>query len=146
MSNKYIYLGIGLLVLLGAGFLYTNFLAPEGSRGISTGVIREFTLTAEKDAWKFEPDVIEVNQGDTVKLTVVNEDEYDHGLAIDVFGISQRIAAKSTTIIEFVATQPGEFPYYCSVPCGEGEVDGHTRGHFDQVGKLKVKAAVTVTP
>ena len=88
-----------------------------------------------------ESDSVNANQGDTVKMTIVNEDEYDHGIAIDAFGISQRVPAKGTINLQFVATQPGEFPYYCSVPCGEGEVDGVKRGHFDQVGRMKVKAA-----
>ena len=145
MGNKYYTIGAVLFILVGGGFVYTNFIASEASRPISTGAIKEFTVTTEKDGWRFVPELIEVDQGDTVKLTVVNKDEYDHGIAIDAFGISQRIPAKQTINIEFVATQPGEYPYYCSVPCGEGEVNGEKRGHFDQVGKLKVRAVIKRT-
>jgi heme/copper-type cytochrome/quinol oxidase subunit 2 len=139
--NKYIILAIVVAVALIGGVLYQEYIVPESSKGLETGVVREINVISEKDTWRFEPSEIEVNQGDRVILIVKNEDTYDHGLAIDAFGVSQRMLANSTTRIEFVATQPGEYPYYCSVPCGSGIVDGVERGHFDQTGVLKVKAA-----
>ena len=102
-------------------------------------------MTAKKDAWAFEPEVIEAVRGDTIIMTVVNEDNYDHGIAIDAFGISQRMPAESTIKIEFVVTQEGEFPLYCSVPCGEGIVDGKKRTHFDMVNKLHVRSIINET-
>lgn len=140
--NKYIILGI-VLVLLIAGGMGFRYMSGSKRTPVDTGVVREFTVTAEKDQWRFEPDVINVNQGDKVILTVVNQDDYDHGFAIDAFGVSQRIPAKGTIVIQFVATQPGDFPFYCSVPCGSGEVNGKPRGHFDQVGTLHVTSAAT---
>lgn len=140
-TNKYVTIIIVLVLLIAGGVVFRNFSGDEG-KPISTGIVKEFTVTAKKDQWKFEPDDIAVDQGDTIILTVVNEDEYDHGIAIDAFGVSQRIPALGTIEIKFVATQPGEFPFYCSVPCGDGEVDGHERGHFDQVGKLRIKSLV----
>ncbi len=140
MGNKYYVIGLILVFLIGGGLAYTTYFQSESSKPVSSGSIKEFTVTTEKDGWRFIPDLIEVNQGDTVKLTIINKDEYDHGFAVDAFGISQRIPAKETIHIEFVATQPGDYPYYCSVPCGEGVVNGEKRGHFDQVGKIKVKA------
>lgn len=139
--NKYITLGIVLVVLIGAGVAF-RFFSGDERKPLDTGIVREFTLTAKKDEWKFEPDDITVNQGDKVMLKIVNEDSYDHGIAIDAFGVSERIPALSTINIQFVATQPGEFPFYCSVPCGDGEVNGHARGHIDQVGKLHIKSFV----
>lgn len=139
--NKYITLGIVLVALIGGGIAFRSFSGDEG-KPVSTGVVKEITLTAVKDAWRFEPDDIEVNQGDRVVLTIVNQDDYDHGIAIDAFGVSQRIPALGTITVDFVATQPGEFPFYCSVPCGDGTVDGHDRGHIDQVGKLRIKSLI----
>ena len=139
--NKYITLGIVLVLLIGGGVALRFFSGDEG-KPLDTGIVRELTLTAKKDQWKFEPDDITVNQGDRVILTIVNEDDYDHGIAIDAFGVSERIPALGTITVQFVATQPGEFPFYCSVPCGDGEVDGHARGHIDQVGKLHIKSFV----
>lgn len=140
-------MGIVLVALIGGGVAFRSFSGDEG-KPVDTGTVREFTVTAVKDQWSFSPDIINVDQGDKIILTIVNEDKYDHGIAIDAFGVSQRIPALGTIKIEFVATQPGEFPFYCSVPCGECEenlceLNGVRRGHFDQVGKLYVKSAST---
>lgn len=136
--NKYIYLIIGMVLILGVGVAYKNFGQKKENIGMHTGGVKEITIRAQKNKWNWYPEDITVNQGDTVKLTIINEDEYDHGIAIDAYGISQRVPALGTIEAEFVATQPGDFPFYCSVPCGEGVVDGKPRGHFDQVGKIHV--------
>ena len=114
--NKYLIIGIILAVILAGGGLYRTYLLPEE---------------------------VEINRGDRVKMTVINEDIYDHGIAIDAFGISQRMPANSTIVFEFVATQAGDFQYYCSVPCGEGDTDKGHRTHFDMIGTITVKNIVT---
>lgn len=144
MNKYFIILGIGALIVVG-GIVYRMFLLPEGSVPVTTGKIREITIVAKKDHWAFAPETIEVERGDKIIATVINEDEYDHGIAIDAFGVSQRMPAKSTIKVEFVVTQEGEFPFYCSVPCGEGEVDGVKRTHFDMIGKIHVKSIVSET-
>lgn len=131
--------------VIGAGVLYRVFLLPQKSVPVTTGKIREVTITAKKEEWRFDPEVIEAERGDRIIATVVNEDNYDHGIALDVFGISQRMPAKSVITIDFVVTQEGEFPFYCSVPCGEGDVRGAHRTHFDMIGKLHVRSAVSET-
>ena len=142
--NKYIIIIIVLVVLVGGGIAYKTFGVKEQDRPQTSGKVREVTITAKKNEWRWVPEVIEADQGDRIILTVVNEDDYDHGIAIDAFGVSQRIPARDSVKADFVVTQPGEFPFYCSVPCGSGEVDGKARGHFDQTGKLKVRAVVKV--
>ncbi len=136
--NKYLVILIIMVLILGSGFGYTKFFQRESSKPIETGIIKEFTIVAKKQTWSFAPSLIEVNQGDRINLTVVNEDDYDHGIAIEAFGVSQRIPANGTIKVSFVATQAGEFTFFCSVPCGDGEVDGVKRGHFDQFGKIVV--------
>ena len=141
--NKYIWLIIVMAVVIAGGVAYKIFLRPESSNPMSTGNVKEFTITATKDTWSFVPEEIDVDRGDKVVLTVINEDAYDHGIGIDAFGISQRMPANQTIKFDFVATQPGEFLFYCSVPCGDGDVPGHGhRTHFDMVGKIKVKDIV----
>ena len=141
--NKYlIIIGVIVLIII-VGIVYRTFFLSESAKPVTTGAVKEITITAKQNQWRFEPDIIDVNRGDKVVLTVVNEDDYDHGIGIDSFGISQRMPAKSTIKVEFVATQPGDFPFYCSVPCGEGMVDGKKRTHFDMIGKLHVKNIVT---
>lgn len=140
--NKYIIIILVLVVLVGGGIVYSKFIASDESKGIVTGEERNITITIKKNEWRFVPDVIEAVQGDKINLTVINEDEYDHGIAIEAFGVNQRVPAGGTINTSFVVTKAGEFIYYCSVPCGEGEVNGEHRGHFDQVGKLKVSSIV----
>jgi len=140
MINKYfILIGISVLII-GGGIFYRKVLLPEESRPVETGVVRSLKIVAKKDQWRWEPETIEVDRGDRIKLEAVNEDDYDHGLAIDAFGVSQRMPARSTIHVEFVVTQLGDFPYYCSVPCGEGIVDGVKRTHFDMIGVIKVRS------
>ncbi|OGN09300.1 MAG: hypothetical protein A3J46_02060 [Candidatus Yanofskybacteria bacterium RIFCSPHIGHO2_02_FULL_41_11] len=139
MINKYfILIGISVLII-GGGIFYRTVLLSEADKPVETGVVRSLKIVAKKDQWKWEPETIEVDRGDRIKLEAINEDDYDHGLAIDAFGVSQRMPARSTIYVEFVVTQLGDFPYYCSVPCGEGIVDGVKRTHFDMIGVIKVR-------
>ena len=131
-----------MVVIIGSGVFYRNFLLPESSVPVSTGVIREITIIAKKDDWRFIPEIFEVDRGDTIIATVINEDSYDHGIAIDALGISQRMPANSTIRIKLDATQAGDFPFYCSVPCGEGDTPMGHRTHFDMIGTITVKDLV----
>ena len=144
MNKYFLLIGVGILIIVG-GVVYRAYFLPEESRPVETGVIREVTIIAKKNEWRFVPEIIEVNRGDRIKMTVINEDDYDHGIAIDAFGVTQRMPANSTIKVEFVVTQEGDFPFYCSVPCGEGEVDGVKRTHFDMIGKLHVRSIVSAT-
>lgn len=108
------------------------------------GVDREFTVVSKKLEWRFEPESIAVAQCDRVTVTVVNEDNFDHGFAIDAFGISQRLPASETITVDFEATKGGTFPFYCSVSCGGDDVTtgpyaGTYRGHFEHIGEFIVK-------
>lgn len=144
MNKYFILLGI-IILIIGGGLGYRLFLLPEGSKPITTGVVKEITVTTGVDQWNFFPEIIEVDQGDKIIMTLINQDSYDHGIGIDAFGVSQRMPANSTITLDFVVTQAGEFPFYCSVPCGEGEVDGETRTHFDMIGKLHVRSIISET-
>ena len=137
-------MGAVILIVVGGG-AYRKFGLSESSKPYVSGKVVNYTVTAIKDGWIFEPEEIVVDRGDKIILKVVNEDEYDHGIAIDAFGVSQRMPANATITVEFIATQEGDFPYYCSVPCGEGDVDGKHRTHFDIIGKIKVRPAVATS-
>lgn len=139
--NKYLILIIIAVLILAGGVGYRMFLIPQKSIPVTTGKVREITIRAKKDHWQFEPEAVNAERGDKIVATIINEDNYDHGFAIDAFGISQRMPAGQTIKVEFVLTQEGDFPFYCSVPCGEGLVDGHKRTHFDMVGTLHVIGA-----
>ncbi len=143
--NKYFIIGGVIILILIGGISYRVFFLPQGSVPVTTGKVREITITAKKNQWRFEPEIIDVERGDKIVMTVINEDEYDHGIGIDDFGISQRMPAKSTIKLDFVATQEGDFPFYCSVPCGEGDTTEGHRTHFDMIGKLHVRSIISET-
>ena len=144
MNKYYVIIGIVVLIIVFGAF-YRAFLIPESSIPVRTGIVRNVRVVADKNEWRFTPEFIEADRGDEIIMEIVNEDDYDHGVAIDSFGISQRMPANSTITVKFVATQEGDFPFYCSVPCGEGIVDGIKRTHFDMIGKLHVRSIVSET-
>ncbi len=140
--NKYIILLIVVAAIIGAGIFYRSFLADEASKGIDTGKVREITVIAKRNEWRFAPEDFEVSQGDTIIMTAINEDDYDHGIAIEAAGISQKMPANSTVTFTFKVTKAGDYPFYCSVPCGAGEVNGVHRAHEDMIGTIHARSLV----
>lgn len=80
--------------------------------------------------WKFEPNTITVNQGDTVRLQIKNID-VTHGFSLPAFGVNKQLDAGKTTTVEFVADKKGTFTFACSVFCGAG--------HSSMTGKMVVE-------
>lgn len=101
------------LIYTGIAFLLCGVFAQAYGQGAA----REFQMTA-KD-FEFTPRVIEVSQGDHIKLTITALDR-DHGFALPAFGIKQRLKKGAPTVIEFDADKAGTFPFHCSVFCGMG--------------------------
>lgn len=129
--NKYLSLTLFAILLLGSGYVYQNFYRPSSVGGITpTGKTVELDVRVLKNRWKWEPDIIKVDPGDKVVLHIFNEDDYDHGFAIDVFGVNRRLFPERSTTVEFMASLRGKFAFYCSVPCGAG--------HYDQIGTIIV--------
>ena len=157
--NKHLIIGIGLVVVV-AGAAIFSFTNDKLNCDPNMGQDRVLTVVSKKLQWAFEPEEITIDQCDRVKVTVINEDNFDHGFAIDAFGISQRLPANATINVEFVATKSGTFPFYCSVSCSdsnnpsfglpdgkvqEGPYAGEFRGHFEHIGQFVVKAIEAVT-
>jgi len=78
-----------------------------------------------------------VNLGDTVRLTIINGDPVLHDLKIDEFNVfsGELLEDEQTVTVEFVADQPGNFYYYCSVP---GHRDIGMQGVLRVVGTVAV--------
>lgn len=130
-NNKYFKLFTFAVLLFFSGYIYANFYRPpEISRVEFTGNTIEIDMRVLKDKWKFEPGEIRARPGDKVRIKIYNEDDYDHGFSLDVFGINRRLFPKKITVIDFIASNEGKFNFYCSVPCGEG--------HYEQIGFLIV--------
>ncbi len=68
----------------------------------------------------FEPNKIEVNQGDKVTIHLTNIEQTTdelHGLGLAEYNINIVVDPGETKTIEFVAAKPGVFPYYCTNFC-----------------------------
>ncbi|AGK53424.1 heme/copper-type cytochrome/quinol oxidases subunit 2 [Bacillus sp. 1NLA3E] len=104
-----------------------NFQEPakETAGGnYALGEIKEITVNAAN--YKFAPNEIHVNQGDTVELSLENS-AGGHGMEIAEFGV--RLTSDGTA--EFVADKKGTFTFSCLVPCGVG--------HKKMTGKIIVE-------
>lgn len=129
--NKYVGLLLFAATLLSSGFIYQSYYKPTSIARIqATGETVTINMRVLQNQWKWEPSVVKVNPGDRVIINIYNEDVYDHGFAIDVFGVNKRLFPQTTTVVEFTASLAGRFNFYCSVPCGEG--------HYEQIGTLIV--------
>jgi len=77
--------------------------SADGNSVKSVDGIVEVTTTLK--GFKYNPDVITVKEGETVKLTIVNKDDVSHGLHLMQFGVMESIPAGSTKKVEFVAKE-----------------------------------------
>jgi cytochrome c oxidase subunit 2 len=96
----------------------------------AAGAENEIQVTAKK--YEFQPDVINVKQGDHVKLVITAKD-HDHGFKLKAYNINRHLKKGVPTTIEFTADQAGTIPFECSVFCG--------LGHPHMKGKLVVEPA-----
>ncbi|MCL4299345.1 MAG: cupredoxin domain-containing protein [Anaerolineae bacterium] len=98
-----------IFVALGAAIL----VIPWPFRPAPT--TRHFTLDSRQFA--YEPGTLQVNQGDTVIISLTASDVV-HGLYLDGYGLKTRVEPGQSQTIQFVADKPGKFRYRCSVSCG----------------------------
>jgi cytochrome c oxidase subunit 2 len=104
-----------LLVVLVAG---SAAIALAGGVRAGAPAKKTFEVTAKRYA--FEPEKIEVTQGDTVAITVKSAD-VAHGIEIKKFKINEFIPMDGEPVtVEFVASQAGTFEIACSEYCGNG--------------------------
>lgn len=134
--SKYFWVVLVLLAVIGGGF-FLNQKKPEVKQESTTTTttttttinpVKEFTMTAKQ--WAFNPGVITVKLGDKVKINIKSVD-VAHGFALPDFGVDQKLEPGKEVMIEFIASKKGEFPFHCSVICGQG--------HQEMTGKLVVE-------
>ncbi len=93
--------------------------------------VKTFAVVAQR--YSFDPAVIDVTQGDRVRLVITSADGV-HGLGIRKFKVNQLVPRGGQPVtVEFTATEAGTFAIVCSEACGEG--------HADMRGTLVVTAA-----
>ena len=142
--KKYIALIIVLLIGIAAGIVASLSVLFGNVSPPNTGVIRDISIIIQKNSWSFDPDVIRVSEGDMLRLRIINGDVNDHGIAIDSYGISERVPAHSTsTLPSFLAINPGSFLFYDPIPAPSGiarsgTYKGEERSYLDELGVLQV--------
>jgi len=103
---------IGTLSIL--GFMLALVIVPAWAFA-ETGTTREFEIIAQQ--YSYSPNLIRVNQGDQVKLTLSSTDVM-HGLAIDDYPVDLQSWLSKTDTVEFVADRAGKFRMRCTIVCG----------------------------
>jgi cytochrome c oxidase subunit 2 len=78
----------------------------------------------------FSPSRPRVKAGVPVQLSILSTDGV-HGIAIPGLKINQRLDRGRETLVSFTPTQPGSYPFRCSVMCGQG--------HQEMIGELIVE-------
>ena len=94
--------------------------APSAAAAPEEPGTRSFTLVSvEVDGTKFWlPSAIAVEQGDKVKLTLINNvpgASNQHGFTIPAYNITEVVTRGTPKTITFVADKPGPFPYSCQL-------------------------------
>ncbi len=144
-NRAVVYLAISAIILSGAAVALI-VTGGVGHTAAYTPTTVDLQVTVVPDfrgaGWdSFVPDELVVHAGDTVKVTVYNEDTMDHGFAIDALGVNSVLPAAtqdnttgditpSVTVITFLAPSAGAFTWYCTSPCGPG--------HTTMIGTLLV--------
>jgi cytochrome c oxidase subunit 2 len=90
----------------------------RGARKDRGPAVRTFEITASR--FKFDPAVIEVAEGDEVRLVLRSVDSL-HGLAIKELKVKVKIPkGGEQALTSFVATRAGTYDIVCSEYCGIG--------------------------
>lgn len=125
--RKYLLVLVFCLIAI-AACTQQNNSEPIKEKPLQTGQVKEFKMIAKQFA--FEPEIIEVNKGDKIRLIVTSID-VPHGISIPEYGINERLNPGEPVAIEFIADKEGTFIAFCSVFCGSG--------HSSMKGKIIVK-------
>ena len=84
---------------------------------VSADGVKEFNTAIQN--FQYDPQTINVNFGDTVRINIKNNDRVGHGISLPVFGVNTGVSPGQTTTIQFVANQRGNPETFCSTDHGE---------------------------
>jgi len=116
--------GLGIFVML-IGLYFFGPFSPTGNvvEPTLTAAVSnngEVQITTTLKNFKYTPDVITVNRGDKVFLTIINKDKINHALNMNQYGIGGSISALSTRTISFIAIETATNGHPIST-CSHGE-------------------------
>ncbi|MCH7759291.1 cupredoxin domain-containing protein [Patescibacteria group bacterium] len=117
---KYAFYGLIIIVLGLAGFFFSGKDAADTfsnganiSDTLQNDQVIKFSVSITNRS--YSPAQIDVPFGATVELTVKNNDNEQHGLSIQDFGIQDFVGPRQTKTSRFVANRRGESTTFCSV-------------------------------
>lgn len=95
----------------------TPLSQDTGASGIGTTVNSVKEIAVSGSEFAFSPNTINVNKGDTVKVTFTNTGKFPHNFTISELNVaSKTISPGQSDTVTFVADKAGTFTYFCSVP------------------------------
>lgn len=120
MNYKAILSVLILLVVFIKG--WWSLKPPSAPSPSSTPSTAEETLPAKEitvvgDEYRFQPSSISLKSGERVKITFRNNGRAPHNLIVEQLRVETKtIGAGQTDILEFTATTPGIYTFFCSLP------------------------------
>lgn len=81
---------------------------------------RIIKLEAEK--FRFNPDTIEVRQGEDIELHIISKDRL-HGFSLPDLNLHGDIVPGKILKIKFIAERSGKYGFLCNIFCGSGHGD-----------------------
>jgi heme/copper-type cytochrome/quinol oxidase subunit 2 len=116
-------------------------VSPVSSNNSTVGIGKVKDISIKAESWKFTPNVIEVNKGDTVRLHFTTaQDEValynGHGFGIEGYNVNAFLLKGTQQTVEFVADKPGTFTFRCTSFCSAPEAA--LENHFNMKGTLIV--------
>jgi uncharacterized cupredoxin-like copper-binding protein len=112
-------LGLVALVLISTLSAACTGTSAAGPADTKAGGATQPVEVKATDALKFEPATITVKSGTPVRLTLVNTGALEHDWVVDSLeGKRVEVDAqpKTSASVEFTATAPGTYEFYCSIP------------------------------
>jgi cytochrome c oxidase subunit II len=87
---------------------------------------RAETVDLSVSASGFQPKVVNVRKGETVRLHLTSAGG-EHCFALDAWRIEKRIRPGQATVVELVPDRAGTFPFYCCLESGAAAEREHGR-------------------
>ncbi len=110
-----------IITLFTGGIAYgVQSLVTEAVEGVLVDGVREFRISVQQ--WYFDPAIIKVSPGDTVRFRLTSQD-ITHGFSLNELGINLTVYPGVEVVHEVVIPPDmaeGTYTLYCSVFCGMG--------------------------
>ena len=111
------YIVIVVIIALGGYFLFDGNNKQDLQTSKTTNAAHDsqvLKFSVSIDNRSYNPKQIDVPFGSTVELTVKNNDNEQHGLSFQNFGVQDFVGPRQTKTVRFVASQKGQTSSFCS--------------------------------